>query len=159
MDLIISSVVSDLTKDHPYLAPPGKDWFKEPDEYDQTSDIIWEGNWVLREKSSSEMIKIQPIKTIQKPTTCKWKCPNEHIEDHNCYESHGGFDAYKEKVVEQQRQIVSKDLNPCYHVCNHKTHSVCSKSPCCDFFWHSGDCDFISEDREIGGLAWRYGNQ
>ncbi len=142
---IISSVASEF---HGLLFPTqdGYIWQKSPDVYDVEHDAVWEGNWnLVPENNQNNQIQFQKTKA----TECKWGCPNGHIENHYCYESQGGYSVYMKKYgtnkINQQRQEVKMIYNPKYHVCNHKTHEVCSGSPCCDLFWHEGKCRHIKD--------------
>jgi hypothetical protein len=162
MNQVISSVISELCEDiPPYPAPDGFIWKKEPDNF--RDGIVWEGNWVL----SNQIIKIECLQKTKQETkksypSCKWKCPNQHMENHFCYEKKGGYDKWtntcQDILIKKQREQISKTFNPDYHVCQHKTHSVCSNSLCCDIFWHEGECHFISNDGECG-YAVRFGDQ
>jgi hypothetical protein len=193
---LISTVVSDLLRstnpDHPYQAPKGFVWQKNPDEYDHDNDMIWEGSWNLVQEiqeiqkmipcglckltekidwccsneSKKIKIKIEPASQLTKivKRSCEWNCPNGHMEDHYCYESDGGYDKwlvnYKKERIESQREAIARTLNPAYHVCTHDSHDECTNSVCCDFFWHEGDCEFVSDvDEKEQGFAVRFGDQ
>lgn len=181
MDQILTAVVSECRHDiPPYSAPSGSVWFKEPDEYDQECNVVWEGNWVLRnagcEDFGSDLVckvienKTLPpvvsksIASVTHHTFCKWKCPNGHMKDHYCYEKDGGYETYEKKyrkeLITKQRKAVESMFSPDYHVCRHKSHMSCTKSPCCDVFWHEGECKFVSDvDGQKGGWAYRFGDQ
>jgi hypothetical protein len=175
---VILAVAAELNESHiyppPYEAPSGKVWQKTPDVYDQENDIVWEGNWELTEQLIEPVAcdpkSCHPTKTTKTILACtcvvdqcKWGCPNGHMgSDHYCYENDGGYESWLNKFsadkIKNQRKTVNWLFNPNYHVCNHETHAVCSGSPCCDLFWHEGDCHFISDDGKCG-YAVRFGDQ
>ena len=134
---VISAVVLDLFVDQPpYQAPNGLIWEKVPDEYDSSTNIIWEGNWEL---VSPKKIQNEYLgeKEQKKSLFNDWK-----------YDDHGVYS--KEKIAKKQRETIAKTLDPSYHVCDHKTHESCTGSPCCDWIWHDGNCHFVSDDGECG---------
>lgn len=173
---IISNVVSDLYQFEsngyekntpPYSAPHGFQWQKESDEYDHENDVVWEGNWILVPEQSVKQsvnkccskFKLTEFECLG----CQWKCPNGHMESHFCYQDEGGYDMWLEKynqeLIQCQQKIIADTLSPNYHTCTHETHTSCTNSLCCDFFWHEGECDFISHvDGEHTGYAVRFGN-
>jgi hypothetical protein len=164
MESLITNVASDLGNDDYEFG-----WEKKPDEYDQTNDVVWEGNWEIVQKKGKwdadtdlKSLKKTSVEILKCNLKCKWNCPNGHMGDHFCYENEGGYDKwlkkYKEELIKSEREAIERTLNPDYHVCTHTTHSVCTESLCCDFFWHEGDCDFVSNDGECG-FAVRYGDQ
>lgn len=149
MDQLILSVASDLSEEHPpYPAPNGFIWRKDPDEFDHSTGVIWEGAWNLilfsfLNSDPTTPTKIQKnvfsTKTTTKTMTTNITVPKTAVP----------------KIFEQ-RKIIEQNLDCNYHVCNHKTHDVCTRSPCCDFFFHDGCCKFISDDGGCG-LAVRFG--
>ncbi len=159
---IISAIASQLNDCFPYPAPSGKVWQKDPDEYDPVNDVIWESEWKLVEevkeicynksdKSDKSDFKEKTfLKHNQKHNQCTWGCPNAHMKEHYCYESEGGYlkwlKKYEADKLKKQRMIVANVFSPNYHICNHKTHEVCSGSPCCDLFCHEGECHYISNN-------------
>lgn len=162
MNQIIASVASDLCNDlgGQQTPPAGFVWVKEPDQYDQETDIVWEGEWKLvpgedkpikqvgKGKSLASKWKVKPMKT------CVGNCPNQHMEDHFCYytELRGGFKNQLRIRNYQQKKIISQTFAPEYYKCNHESHSGCTNSMCCDVFWHEGPC-------KRGGIASKYGDQ
>jgi hypothetical protein len=161
---LISTVVSDLLKsEYPYEATKGFVWKKDPDEYDQINDLIWEGDWNLVPETNVDTCCLgmccccsKDVKVANKH--CEWKCPNGHMENHYCYMSDKWFTKYEKEHIESQRETIVRTLNPDYHTCIHETHEICTKSVCCDFFWHEGECYFVSDvDGEKEGYAVRFG--
>lgn len=161
---IVSDVISDLRyedredreQNYPRKTPFGFIWEREPDEYDYDNDLIWEGNWTLVPEKKIP-IQIQDHcndKKCSKAPKVLCNCPNAHMGDHYCYENKGGYDKwfeqYKKELIENQRAAIARTLNPNYHICTHDTHEICTGSPCCDCFWHEGDCHFVSDDGECG---------
>ncbi len=158
---IISAVASELRGD-PFQtpAPSGYIWKKDSDKYDFTIGVILEGSWVLVPQQQQQLCTSKTSSKIESDS-CNCGSPNAHMSDHFCYKGTGGFQTYLKKckmmLIKEQRETVSKTFHHDYHVCNHKNHDVCTGSPCCDLFWHDGQCCFISEDGECG-YAVRFGS-
>lgn len=163
MDKVILSVSQDLCEDlPPHEAPSGYRWTKDPDEF--IDGEIHKSEWWYLEPILEPILEQTPCvkKTEaevknpveQKFLTCPWKCPNEHMENHYCYEKFGGYS----KFVKDNRKKIK--LEQKHTNCKHKTHVFCTNSSCCDWFEHDGDCYFISEvDGKEEGWAVRYGDQ
>lgn len=143
---LISNIVSDIGHNAHHLAPDGFIWQKELDEYDAANDIIWEGNWNL-----------VPIRDVRDAVpSIKKSCKEEKLEKfEKKFDTIEKFD-----IIEKQRKAISRTLNPSYHICTHVSHESCTKSICCDWFWHDGNCGFVSDiDGKKEGFAVRYGDQ
>jgi hypothetical protein len=154
MNSIISAVASDFIdtiqdtpERPPYSAPIGKVWVKNPDEYDSTNDIIWEGQWILQESYPSYVYTTPRKRKLDFDTD--FDCKRKKLDENR----------YWKNLAEKHRKTVSSMFCPEYHVCTHKEkgHSVCSKSVCCDLFFHEGKCNWISPSGKVGGDAQMYG--
>lgn len=144
---IIFSVASEFNEDQPpYDAPNGFVWKKDPDVYDEKSDIVWEGNW-------NTVPIVSPVVGKKSGEKCEWGCSNAHMDTHYCYERFGGFSKCKDELVKNEREMIAKTFNPNYHVCDHTTHEECTNSPCCNCFWHEGVCYFESDDYGESGMT------
>jgi hypothetical protein len=142
----------------PYPAPDGFIWEKF-DHYSDKNNVIEKGKWILKQIQliNTDQKLQKEIKIEIKLNRCE-KCPNRHMEDHFCYDKIGGYDSYQKKEEERKKQIISNTFNSNYHKCNHRDHKTCSASPCCDVFWHEGECNYVSENGGCG-LAVIYGDQ
>jgi hypothetical protein len=161
MDTIISSVARELS-DQLSPAPDGFLWEKQPDHYDHDCDIIWEGSWTLVPNYQSPRNKCKDFKQEFKYSNLSnynynYDLSCNYNRDLSCKVCPETNDGPNEEVI-IQKQKISKTLNPSYHVCDHTTHKVCSESPCCDFFWHDGECKYVSDDGNCG-YAVRFGDQ